>query len=299
MSLDADQINFFKEKGYLLLRKHIKKEIVDDLIKENEIICKIVQYGDWPFLNVYNDYVHFSGIINLFGINYPFHKNLSQNIFKKFSKINLKDEILNLTQWKNYKTTLVRLHVFQFNYNYQGAWHRDDNNCPCEDNIQAVIYLKDESGFKLINRKNNERLVEYNIKMTGEQSNPNYYYRKIDKDLIDIIDTRKGDVLIFDPGLIHQGFCKKKRMHYHVRFSKSNNQSIDNFNFINDILPDANINELKKKYIGYQINNTFLSKIKRVKTTLMYFFPRIHFIYKNFSKDKKFKDSILHSTIWQ
>ena len=75
-----------------------------------------------------------------------------------------------------------------------GSWHRDDNSCPCENNIQAVIYLKDENGFKLINRQNNKKLEDYNIKLTGEQTNPNYFYRKIDKDLIDIIDA-KGDVL--------------------------------------------------------------------------------------------------------
>ena len=120
--------------------------------------------------------------------------------------------------------------------------------------------------------------------MTGEQTNPNYFYRKIDKDLIDIIDAKKGDLLILDPGLIHQGFCKK-RMHYHIRFLKSDQEFDDNFNFHEDLLPDADIEELKK-YIGYKINNDFLNRIKRIKTSYLYLFPRINFILKNFGKKK-------------
>lgn len=299
MNLNSNQISFFRDKGYLVLNQFIKEETINELVKENELICKNVNKGSWPFLNVYNDYIHFSGIINLFGINYPLHQLLSKSIFNKFKNINLKNEILQLTQWKSFQTTLVRLHLFQFNYNYQGSWHRDDNSCPCENNIQAVIYLKDENGFKLINRQNNKKLEDYNIKLTGEQTNSNYFYRKIDKDLIDIIDVKKGDVLIFDPGLIHQGFCKKKRMHYHIRFLKSDQEFDDNFNFHEDLLPDADIEELKKKYIGYKINNNFLNKIKRIKTSFLYFFPRINFILKNLGKKENFKNTILHSTIWQ
>ena len=76
MNLNSNQISFFKEKGYLLLNQFIKEEIINDLVKENEFICKNVNKGSWPFLNVYNDYIHFSGIINLFlGFNYPKYKN--------------------------------------------------------------------------------------------------------------------------------------------------------------------------------------------------------------------------------
>lgn len=291
----------FENKGFTLIKNFLDKEKVKKIKELNQDIIKKCEKGDWPFLSVYKDYPHFGGVINLFGVNYPLHGQLDKSIYNIVSKIEIESCIKYLLNWKNYKTTLIRLHAFNKNYNYQGAWHRDNEDFESQDTIQSVLYLMDESGFRIVPKFNNKKLAEYAIPVSGEEAKVDYMYRKLDKNMYESISAKSGDLFIFRSSLLHQGFSLDKRMHYHMRHEKSIEEisSISGLQFVDDYKSSANIEHLKTIYKGYTNSNSFKDKFLRFRVFVAYFFPRIKSLILNLFKKKNQKDYVLHNTIWQ
>ena len=150
-----------------------------------------------------------------------------------------------------------------------------------------------------VTKEKNKLLDEFGVD-SNFQSNltVNDSFTNLPKNMYDIVDVKKGDILFFKPGLLHQGFCKKYRLHYHMRFKKLESSKINHnkpFNFVKDFLPDTKIDV----NIGtYNYSKSFRSRIKRLKSFILYFFPRMKSLVYNIFANKK-KLSIFHSTIWQ
>ena len=290
----------FKEKGYVKVSGLFSKKQIDDLLNSSKDIEQIASSGFWKYIKIYREYPKIKHY-NVFGVEYPLHQNLNANTYKAFCQLNYKNFFCKILGWTDLETTLIRLHLNSNFFKYQGEWHRDNFKFPSPDKVQAVIYLQDENGFKIIPRDKNHLLQKkHDIPEFGppEQGQG---FRKLEKNIYDVIDAKKGDMLIFEAGLLHQGFVKGSRYHYHVRHEKKNfTEKLDEsniFNFTRKYLPNYDLS--KEFYAEHYFQTSFKLKLIRLKTLFFYFLPRLKFIYKNFFSKKSKKNTIFHSTIWQ
>jgi hypothetical protein len=291
--------NDFLIKGYCHFRSFFNDEKLEKITKSaNNIICKSKK-NKWKHIKVYREYPTLFNNINLFGVEYPLNIKLNETTFDEFQQLNYKELLLNLLEWKNFNTTLIRLHSNSSFYNYQGEWHRDDNKYPSPNSVQAIIYLLDEEGYRIVPKSKNSSLKEFGIS-TNTQRDPSKAFADLPKDMFDIIKAKKGDILIHESGLLHQGFCKKKRIHFHLRHIRSDNiqnkSKDDIFNFSECYKKNFNIDSISS---NANFRKTELkNKLTRLKTFVLYFFPRFKSTINNILNSKN-KQSIFHSTFWQ
>tara|TARA_B100001996_G_C18554161_1_gene552053 strand:+ start:42 stop:920 length:879 start_codon:yes stop_codon:yes gene_type:complete len=285
--------NEFKKKGFVLFKGLFQE---DKISKITNISEKIVEKASsvnipWPYIRIYRDYPEFNNKKNIFGVDYPLNHKLDQNIFDEVQKLDYKNFIINFLGWKNFCSKFVRLHTNSSFYNYQGEWHRDDINYPTPDAIQLILYLKAEKGFRIVPKYKNDLLENYGFSKRGSLG-----FSKLPEELYETIDAEKGDVLIFESCLLHQGFCKKKRLHYHFRHEREdildNSNNRDFLNFVKEYKKDYNLDDGTNRYVYKEI-----SKIYKYRVFLLYFLPRLKSVFNN--ARKKLKQSIFHSTIWQ
>lgn len=293
--------NQYLEKGYFHLRSYFKSDQLKNLSKISEDILKKSEKGKWNYIKVYREYPIFFGKINLFGVEYPLNNNLNSDTFNEFQKLNYKEKLLEILEWKNFKTPLIRLHTNSNFYNYQGEWHRDHDFYPSPTSVQAIIYLRDEKGYRIVPKDKNHLLKNYDIATNKQESDPDKAFAKLPKKIYDEIECKKGDILIHESGLLHQGFCKKKRLHYHLRhimYEEAKNLSTkDLFNFSEQLTKDFDLSKIDiPATLKYKEKNLAI-RLRRLLTFVLYFFPRVRSIVNNFHK--KNKQTIFHSTIWQ
>ena len=288
----------FDTKGFVIFRNFFDKDKLENLTRISEGILDKAKKGKWPHIRIYRDYPNFFNKLNIFGIDYPFNFELHEDTFKEFQKLEYKKTLINFLGWENFQTPLIRLHSNSSFYNYQGEWHRDDPKFPSENSIQIIFYLYDEVGYRIVPKNKNHLLENYGI-LINQTRTEGRGFAKLPTDMYEIISAKKGDVLVHQSGLLHQGFCKKKRLHYHIRHIRDENIKQNNNNLLNiDEKYFGEFNILKLKSNTYNIYDKSLRmRLKRLRTFLLYFIPRIKSMLNNYKN--KNKDSIFHSTIWQ
>ena len=290
----------FKKNGYVLFKNFFKHKELEEISRISKEIISKAEKGSWDHIRIYRDYPNFLNKLNLFGVDYPFNSNLNKEAFNEFQKLNYKKDILNFLEWKNFFTPLVRLHSNSSFYNYQGQWHRDDPNFPSVNSIQIIIYLFDEEGYRIVPKFKNDLLENYGI-LKDKERTLERGFAKLPRQVYDVISAKKGDILIHESALLHQGFCKKKRLHYHLRHVRSDDYKDDyknnNLNFDKKFLFDYDLSKITNKTYPEIGKKNILLLIKRYRTLFFYFFPRFKSIWNNLTK--KNKESIFHSTIWQ
>tara|TARA_B100001123_G_C15342362_1_gene1035542 strand:- start:526 stop:1422 length:897 start_codon:yes stop_codon:yes gene_type:complete len=296
-------IDYLRKKyeidGYVILKNYFEENNLKNITRISEEILDKAKKGKWQHVRIYRDYPNFFDNLNIFGVDYPLNFNLNKSTFYEFKKLEYKETILNLLGWKNFYTPLIRLHSNSSFYNYQGEWHRDDPKFPSDNSIQIIIYLLDEKGYRIVPKSKNHVLEKYGI-LKDQARTPGRGFAKLSKDMYDIIEVKRGDILIHQSGLLHQGFCKKKRLHYHIRHIRDDNAPQNPNNFLNideKFFGEYDVMKIKSNTYEDVNNKSFKIKLKRLKTFLFYFFPRIKSILNNLKN--KNKETIFHSTIWQ
>ena len=302
MKINENYKKNLKKDGYVIVKKFLPKKKLNLILKNCKIIDNIAREGKWPFLSVYNDFPHFNKKINIFGINYPLNYNLDKTLFSQINRIEYSKLIKKITGWKNFATTLIRLHSFKNFYNYYGGWHRDDKSYPSPNSIQSVLYLKNEAGFRIIPKYNLKKLTKFGIKLTGETKNKKYSDKELPKNLYKTIVAEEGDLLFFESGLLHQGYCLSERLHFHMRHEKIKKIKLskhNKMNFVKEYLPDTPIDELKKLFPEFTVKKAFKYRTKRAVSFVQYFFPRLKVIANNFKSKSNLKENFFKNTIWQ
>ena len=293
----------FEAKGYFLYKNYLSIDQIGFFLNECTKVLELSYNCKWPFINVYNDFFNIKNKPNLFAVQYPLNAHFGSRLYELFNQIDYSNKISGLTNWKNFDTTLIKLHSFKNFYNYYGNWHRDDDVWPTPKSVQSVLYIKNEKGFRIIPRSKIPLLKSYGIKTTGERTDASYAEKELPSLLYDTIDAEAGDLLIFESGLLHQGFCKSERLHFHLRHENLNNipkKDLNNtMNFVKSYLPDVSIKSLLNEYPAYKKKNDVLSVFKRIFRTIQYFFPRIKIIKKNLLNKSQLKENIFKNTIWQ
>ncbi len=280
----------FSKTGYLHLKNYFDPEQI--CIEADRAILNS-QKIKWRYIKVYhNIYIH--KFINIFSINFPFNDKLNSNLFKEFVKIDLRSLILKNTNWKNIKISSVELQHNE-KYNYQSTWHRDTEFANL-DEIVAIVYLRDENGFRLVPKNlENEMIInsEFSKKKTyshGYTNLPNRYYHQF--------DAKAGDIIIFDSGLLHQGNCKGKRTHLFVKCKQNDTEII----FEDNLKPEASLNNIdeQSKQHNWNFNSnpySLSNKIKSIFNLILYYFPIVKIV--KYLLDYKEKKIHFHYSFFQ
>lgn len=284
------------KEGFVLIKNFFDPNKI--LVEANNTLLK-AQKIKWRYAKIYHN-IFINNFVNFFSVRYPGHKKLDNNLNNYLAELNLQNIISKYTKWKNFKITQIELQHNE-KYNYQSTWHRDWHNSNLE-NIVIIIYLTDEKGFRLVKR-NDEKKLSDNYPSLKEKSYK-FGYTNLPKDFYYEFDVKAGDVVIFDAGLLHQGFVKGKRTHFFIRCKKIENEISKNFDeIIEDHLKINASNEVleqnaKEDSYNYDINYFSLNnRIKSLIYLVLYFIP-IHKIFK-FLKDRKKKFIHFHYSFFQ
>ncbi len=277
--ISIDQINFFKQHGWVKIESGLSDFQINDLLRNTKKIVDTVKKQKYPFIRFYHDY-YFAN--NISAVEAPLNQEISkENMYYYLSKINLGQSISKLTNWNKSCCSLIRLFCME-NFKYSGHWHRDREEI--NQVIQASFYLKDEKGFKIRKKfLEIEKDNKYPNNLCLDVNNKLLPF-KLNRDEYDIIDAKKGDIIFFEPALLHQGKYNSSRLQFHMRFHDSDSQEIINeklykydfldFDLFEYLKFDASLNSRKEKLdVFCKKNNT----ISRIKNLINYFIP-----YRNF-----------------
>ena len=304
ININNNDILEFKKNGFIIKKISINKEDFLDYTKKIENLYKKLLISNFPYKRMYHDYL-FSN--NWAAIECPLNREICDHkVWDFFSKLNLGSSIQKISNFKNIYCKLIRLFVMQ-NFNYAGHWHQD-----CDElnkRIQVSIYFKDEKGFKIVKPNmqnelfrhyfNNDKSFLLNSNLPAPLVFDEMYYNTI--------NANAGDIILFDPYLVHQGSYNSSRLQFHMRF--------DGFQEENEIfLNKQNLDFLYYDFYDYDfdINSKDIplpkdkrfSFIKRLANTINYFLPiknfyKINSLKKNLINNKHLKFDFFANTFWQ
>ena len=291
--MEASEIKFFKENGFLIKENPIKLESLSKAKDSLEKVSSKAKKGYYKYIRVYDDY---SNIPNLAGIDSLFHPEIiDQNIINILNESNIisyAESILG----ENIKLTLSRYHLTE-NISHVGNWHRDAYPSEEITSLQINLYLFDEKGIQFLPKSHLEELSEENKKKINKSP---FSYLKNSQ----FLKTKETECLIFNPALFHRGYCSHKRVNMHFRFEKKDakNSSFCKFNkndkeknykdlhFSNKWRKIIFLNEsiilqsdLKEYFHSKKIKNKIFRKIRFFIHNFIFFLPLDFFLYRKFN----------------
>lgn len=257
---------YFDENGFVIINPNLSLQDIQKARESFEKVYKKTKNFEYEFFRVYDDYI---GFPNISGIEMPLHKDIIDdgiiNFLNKSNIPSISSELLG----NNLKITLSRYHITR-NYSHIGIWHRDgkynENN-----SIQFQYYLYDETGIEVIS-KSHKRDFYDNEKRQLKKS----LYSKLDNSVH--VSVLAGDLLVFDPSIIHRGISKNDRVNIHFRIVRDQNftflESDYNNKFNKDwkrILNNKNSIIEDNKIQKYNEKNTLKRKVFRVIRTMLHY----------------------------
>ena len=246
-------------------------------------IRKKAKEGLYPYIRVYDDYCLSN---NLAGIEMTFHKDiLDQHIINFIQSAKIIDYAKSVLG-DNIELDLSRYHLTE-NFSHVGIWHRDEKINHDNLSIQINVFLFDETGLQVIDNSHTKLINEEN-----EIKKKPYTTLSSSK----WISTKAGEVLIFDPAVLHRAISEKPRANIHFRFKKILNTNIKKkiFDCQNLVVPDqwiellnnspnaiddSILKEHKKKR---SLKSIFLIFCRRIIYNLIFFLPLKSKLYRFF-----------------
>ena len=253
--------------GYSIIQNCLDRDIIYKAQTAFKSILNKVKKKEYNYYRVYDDY---SLVPNISGIEMVFHPNIiNQDIIDFITNSKLLDiakEILG----EDIYLELSRYHLTE-NYSHVGIWHRDASITDPQEAIQLNIFLFDEQGLQVVD---------------GSHKNDSFISSKeiIDRPFIFIknsrwVETKAGDILIFNPAILHRGISVFPRANLHFRFRQKNknysnknkksklNLYIDKLKFSNDwknVLQDQQSQLIDANLKEFNFKNNIKSFILRV-----------------------------------
>jgi len=283
LDIDKNKTELFK-KGYSIIENRISNETLKSAQQAYNEIYQLTLRGDYDNIRVYDDY---SNIKNIAGIEAPFHKKiLRQEILDLIEESKIIDIAQNIIQ-DDVILELSRYHLTK-NFSHVGIWHRDADVAQHKyEALQLNIFLFEERGLQVIDGSHQvkDKKADLLLKKNPYTSLQNSKWLK----------TAAGNILVFDPSLLHRGISAEPRVNIHFRFRKKNNknQPIQSYDFLKNYKMSE---ELKQQAI-YSLNNysllehynhpksikhSFIRLVRRLVHNLIIFFPLNSKIYSYF-----------------
>ena len=295
-----DDLSAFSRQGWVKVSIGLDPEkLVHFCNLTEEMVAQVKQKG-YPYGRIYQDIL---GCFNLTAVEAPFHADVCpQSVLDLLKSLHLGETIKHLNGWQDPCATLARLFC-SGSIKHEGAWHRDSNERGAY--LIVGIFLKDESGFRILKKATEEEHVR-EIFGTADMSKTMFSLpADIPKDNYDELDIKAGEILFFDPALLHQGHHTEARLNFHLGFRRNPAIGSDlvrvkgfDFRMFRALHPEASESDRAK-----------LPKLKRrlknrLITTFNYLLPVINFlsfckILLKRSDDQPRKVSILANTFYQ
>jgi hypothetical protein len=208
--LSARQKSDFDTLGYALVENVVPsrslslvREYLDDLWDE-------AKRGRIAKIRVYDDFPRFLGGLNVAGIENPF---VAAPLLADVVRTCGIDKLLaGLTGWPGADLEVARLHMND-RFKYQGFWHRDAKVDEADSSVVAVLYFRDEKGFRII-----PQTSDWNSAKGDELQRTHSYAAVADER---IMSAPAGSIFFMKSYLPHRGYNNRKRLHLHMRFVKA------------------------------------------------------------------------------
>jgi len=216
IQLNDDDLSAFSKQGWVKCSIGLDPEKLAHFCNLTEEMVAQVKQKGYPYGRIYQDIL---GCFNLTAVEAPFHVDVCPKSVLDFLKsLHLGKTIEHLNGWSDPCATLARLFC-SGSIKHEGAWHRDGNE---RDAYLIVgIFLKDESGFRILKKATEEEHVR-EIFGTADMSTSTFSLpADIPKDNYDVLDIKAGEILFFDPALLHQGYHTETRLNFHLGFRKN------------------------------------------------------------------------------
>tara|TARA_B100000787_G_scaffold166679_1_gene152268 strand:- start:2579 stop:3493 length:915 start_codon:yes stop_codon:yes gene_type:complete len=208
-----------------ILNDHYKKQlndngyfIVENILTNNKDILLNAQQsyldikdkvnqGHFPYYRIYDDY---SFSKNLAGIELIFNEEILTNpiikLIQSYRILEIAKEILG----NDLELEKSRIHITE-NFSHVGIWHRDEKINHENESLQINLFLYDETGLQVIRGSHTGEIKESDlIQKTPHTSLENSTW----------VSTKAGDVLVFNPAILHRGISLHPRANIHFRFRK-------------------------------------------------------------------------------
>ena len=250
------------QKGYSILENRLSPEILKSAREAYNKIYQSSINGDYNYVRVYDDY---SNTKNIAGIESPFNKKiLSQEIIDFIEDSKIIEIAQNIIQ-DEVVLELSRYHLTN-KFSHIGIWHRDEDVHQTKyETLQLNIHLFDEMGVQVIDGSHQSRDedVDFLLKKNPYSTLKNSRWLKVSA----------GDILVFDPSLLHRGISAKPRANMHFRFRKKNNKKYSLQHY--DYLDNYKMSDRLKHQILYNLNYVKLPEPYNHPKSIKYNFLRL------------------------
>ena len=301
IKLNSSDISHYKDKGWVLLNCGLSAEQIQKYAEHVKLIIKKAKINNYKFGRIYFDYLF---DYNLAAVEAPLNRSIcGSDVINFFSELEIGSAINSLMGWKNSVCSLIRLFCMG-QYNYSGHWHQD--NVISGKTVQVSIILNDEKFFKIV--KKNSKKNKLNEEITNNISQ-NFTKFKLPVTLnnkyYDVIDAKKGDVILFEPYLLHKGSYNNSRLQFHMRFEEKNldeNKTFFHHNSLDfDLIKDYDFN-ISEENIASKIPIVKRELIhSRLRKTINYYLPIDNFYHYFKQKNiyKSFNYELFSNTAYQ
>ena len=140
--------------------------------------------------------------------------------------------------------------------------------------------------------------IEKKFFITNQKNYPLLPF-KISKDCFTTIDAKAGDIIFFEPSILHQGNCNSSRLQFHMRYENVENLKSQNIDYIYN--KNLSINTIKEYNIDINVKNNNLNFprasrspfYKRLLYSINYYLPILNFL-KYIKLKKSYKNKELN-----
>jgi hypothetical protein len=268
--LTEAEISHLNKFGYVVCETGLEgSQVLLDAQRQYKKLYKLTEDGGYPYFRIYFDY---SGKKNISGIEMPFHPEIiNKEIVAFLNASNLARGVKDVLGEGEISMSLSRYHMTGNRFGFVGSWHRDGNIGDTKQ-LQANISLFDERSLEVIPGSHIKEMpgVEGLINEFAQASSGQSLHLK----------CKAGNIVFFNPAILHRGFSYSFRANMHFRFSLSSNCKTSKFdNALGfsqdwvDILSNKNsiiVDQNLKIYI--QRKGYFYSFRKFLKTLASYVF---------------------------
>jgi ectoine hydroxylase-related dioxygenase (phytanoyl-CoA dioxygenase family) len=217
----------FEEDGFFIVKNAISEQQVKKSLKAYERMREKCESYKYIYFRKYADIA----LNDIYGIEHIFHPEIfEEDIFESIMQCNILEISQELMETEKVFLSRNRLHCTR-KISHSGYWHRDGTPSKVlEDidemlkksqkeliHIQASLVFYPEDGFYVVPGSHKFQEKGY-IKTKDILGTKKLLGNEVK------IPTNRGDLLVFNPFIIHRGTCvgqyKKQRSHIHLRFSR-------------------------------------------------------------------------------
>ena len=283
ITLSKEKKKLFEDNGYCIIERPAESNILLEAQKSFFDIKKKVKLDQYPYFRIYDDY---SLNKNIAGIEMTFHKDI---LTESIMKLIINSKVLEITKeimGKEVELALSRIHVTE-GFSHVGIWHRDEVINHSNNSLQINIFLFDEMGLQVIEDSHKKEIPEEEIlKKTPHASLKKSKWVK----------TNAGDILVFNPAILHRGISANPRANIHFRFKKKKNETkVVRLNYENlnipkdwkDILENSStgVNDsiLKPYIFKKDLKSNFFRLLRKIIHNFIFFLPLSSRLYYRFN----------------